>query len=253
MAENDENGKSCPKLKEQFISNIKGKDFVLYSGLLDLGHQIGIKSIKIEPIQYPTKENGMEAICMAIVTSKNEQVFTEIGDASPKNVNRMIAEHILRMAATRAKARALRDMTNIGMTALEELGDLDQVIGGNNGSTPPKRQSKGKPVNVNNRKENNINETPKEPKATPKKDQKTQKPDSKKEEATEKPIRQTGISNTSPQASTAQIKAITNLGKRKGIPDEELDKMVQDAFRLPLEKLSSNEASAFIKQLQQAA
>jgi len=33
------------------------------------------------------------------------------------------------MASTRAKARAFRDMDNIGMTSLEELGDLNEVIG----------------------------------------------------------------------------------------------------------------------------
>jgi len=32
------------------------------------------------------------------------------------------------MASTRAKARAFRDMDNIGMTCLEELGDLSDVI-----------------------------------------------------------------------------------------------------------------------------
>ncbi|MBF0205093.1 MAG: hypothetical protein HQK67_12510, partial [Desulfamplus sp.] len=127
-----------PKINEKFIMNIKGKDFVLYSGLLDLAHQKGIKSIHVEPVQYPTKDNGMEAICKAVVISSDGQEFTEIGDANPRNVNSMIREHILRMSATRAKARALRDLSNIGMTCLEELGDLEQIIGGNQQSSRPK-------------------------------------------------------------------------------------------------------------------
>jgi hypothetical protein len=103
-----------PKINEKFIMNIKGKDFVLYSGLLDLAHQKGIKSIHVEPVQYPTKDNGMEAICKAVILSSDGQEFTEIGDANPRNVNSMIREHILRMSATRAKARALRDMAISG-------------------------------------------------------------------------------------------------------------------------------------------
>ena len=62
-------GKS--KLDPRFITNVSGKDFVLYAGLLDLAHQKGIKKIHVEPEQFPTKENGNVAICKAIVESVN--------------------------------------------------------------------------------------------------------------------------------------------------------------------------------------
>src|SRR5947209_6747030 len=67
---------------------------------------------------------------MAVVQAEVETekgAFMGIGDANPSNVNRMILPHLLRMAETRAKARALRDAVNIGVTALEELGDLDDA------------------------------------------------------------------------------------------------------------------------------
>ena len=116
------------KLDDRFIMTLKGKDFVVYAGLLDLAHQKGLQSITVDAIQYPTKDNGFEAICRATVESKTGEVFIELGDANPKNTNQMVVNHIIRMAATRAKARALRDFTNIGMTCLEELGDYDDVV-----------------------------------------------------------------------------------------------------------------------------
>ena len=102
--------------------NIHNKEHPVYSGLLDEAHKQGLVSISTELIQAPLKENEYMAICRATVCIK-EKTFEGIGDATPKNVNPMIAPHIVRMAETRAKGRALRDALNIGEALAEELGE----------------------------------------------------------------------------------------------------------------------------------
>ena len=125
------------KIDERFIVNLKGKQFVTYEGLLDLAHQEGLVSIEVDLLQIPNKENGMIAIVKAAAKTK-DKVFMDIGDAGPNSVNNMITPHIIRMASTRAKARALRDLTNIGMTAIEELGDDSEIINNTSNTEPVK-------------------------------------------------------------------------------------------------------------------
>src|SRR5579864_5438873 len=103
-------------MKKEFIVNRQGKDFVLYAGLLDQAHREGLKRITTQLLQAPTAENGQLAIVHAEVETE-KGLFTGIGDASPQNVSRMIVVHSVRMAETRAKARALRDAINVGVTA----------------------------------------------------------------------------------------------------------------------------------------
>ena len=55
-----------PKLDERFLINMHAKDFVLYAGLLDLAHQKGLLKLDVTPIQCPSRENNMEAICVAV-------------------------------------------------------------------------------------------------------------------------------------------------------------------------------------------
>lgn len=108
-------------MKAEFVVKRDGRDYVLYAGLLDLAHERGLKEIHTNLVQVPSELNGMTAIVWARVTTEAGE-FSGIGDAAPTNVTRMMAPHIIRMAETRAKARALRDAVNIGMVALEELG-----------------------------------------------------------------------------------------------------------------------------------
>jgi len=230
---------SQPTLDERFIMTIKGKEYVLYAGLLDLAHQKGLKGIHVEALQYPTKSNGMEGICKAIVESKDGEEYIEIGDANPKNVNKHIAPHVLRMAATRAKARALRDFTNIGITCLEELGDMNDVIGDEKPKPKTRRKAAKKLAAVSSNAEKS--KPDQKPAATEKKSEtKKSKSDSVKSE-------------DQPKMSKAQKTAIINLSKRRGIAEEELDPMAEEAYGASLESLTSKDAAQFIRSLQQAA
>jgi len=101
--------------------NLHGKEHPTYAGVLSEAHKKGLKGIVVKILQYPTDENHFMCICEATVTMKDDSTFTEIGDASPKNVNKMIVPHLVRMSATRAKGRALRDAINIGQALKEEM------------------------------------------------------------------------------------------------------------------------------------
>lgn len=97
------------------------KDVVTYRGLLAKAHDEQLKAIETNVVQLPTKDNRMTAVFLAKV-STSKGMFTGVGDANPDNVNSQIVPHLIRMAETRAKARALRDAVNIGVVCLEELG-----------------------------------------------------------------------------------------------------------------------------------
>jgi len=123
-------------MKQSFVVNIKIRDrdgnvvgekqVVRYEGLLARAHEDGLRSIHTELVQIPSKANGDVAIVRAVVVT-GRGTFEGIGDATPGNVNARVSGHLLRVAETRAKARALRDAVNIGLVALEELDEVDAV------------------------------------------------------------------------------------------------------------------------------
>jgi hypothetical protein len=253
--------KKRPKLDERWIIEIEGAQFVKFAGLLDLGHQKGISQIEVEPLQLPTKENGNSAICKATVISKSGESFTDLGDANPQNCSSKISKHALRLASTRAIARSLRTFTNIGYTCLEELADLNDVLPNNSAKAKSKTR---KPAS-------------KKPKAAKAAESKT-KPDRSDSSGksssqhdqikTEDPANldgnklsggngnsrsKTEATGKKPGMSEAQKRAIYNLSRRRGISVEELEQMSEDAYGVSVENLTSKDASAFIRNLQQAA
>ena len=103
------------------------KDYVLFGGLLDAAHQVGLRSIESDLVQIPGPDNGNVAVTKAVVTfaravgrdtpggvEEGEEllVFTAYGDAKvgEKGVGGTAP---IRMSETRAKARALRDGLNV--------------------------------------------------------------------------------------------------------------------------------------------
>lgn len=105
----------------RFIVNLKGKDFILYAGLLDAATAAGLKSLTTRIVQVPAAENGHMAVMMARAEFGDGRVFEDVGDCSPANCSPQIATAALRMASTRAKGRCLRDALSIGSTMFEEL------------------------------------------------------------------------------------------------------------------------------------
>ena len=125
--------------KEKLIVRLQGKEFILYAGLLALAHKHGLQSIDTEMVQPALNDVGMYIFRAKV--SGERGTYTAYGDASTGNVGKMIVPHILRMAETRAVARALRSYTAVGMCSLEELG------GGTEEAKPapaPKRKPRAK-------------------------------------------------------------------------------------------------------------
>jgi hypothetical protein len=183
--------------------------------------------MQVEILQYPGTDNGYMAIVRALAESKIGELFVDVGDANPTNCNPKVAKHLLRMASTRAKARALRDFTNIGMTCLEELGDLNEII--EEGSAGGKGKPETRPA-------------------------KKSQADKAKPEAKPAPTAAAApVTKPVAQASEAQKRAIHNLSKRRGLSLEELEKLALEAYGTNLSELSTTDASQMIRNLQQSA
>jgi len=123
------------KIRDEHGRVVDEIDAVTFKGLLSLAHDDGLRSVRTELVQFPTGDNGKTAVVRAQIKTSTGS-FTGIGDASPSNVNRRIAPHIIRMAETRAVARAFRVAVNIGEVAMEELFDGVSTADENTSAAP---------------------------------------------------------------------------------------------------------------------
>ena len=100
------------------IANLKGKDYVLYAGLLDMAHRNGLQSMKCEILEL---DSDAKFCLIKATVSGTRGTFVAHGDANPENTGKMVLSAFIRMAETRAYARCLRLYCGVGMTCREEL------------------------------------------------------------------------------------------------------------------------------------
>jgi hypothetical protein len=123
---------------DKHIIRLQGKEYILFPGLVALAKDQGMVGMQTAKLQDPTEENNkrcvFEATASFLAYDRDGELVTDgagnpliatytcQGDASPADVSRGILPHMLRMAETRAMARALRVGTGLAITAFEELG-----------------------------------------------------------------------------------------------------------------------------------
>lgn len=235
-------------MREELMITRSGKQYVLFAGLLDEAHTRGLVSIDTELIQVPKESNDSVAIVKATVqmeqgsgSSEPREVktFTGIGDASPSNVSRNIVPHLIRMAETRAKARALRDAVNVSATALEEIsdtsdGESSESPGASTG-TASRGRSRGLGGSTAQAGSGNVRDLPRQDGGTQgSTQQNSSQPESPRNDSGEK-------------ATKSQVDFIRTLAEEwrgeKGV------ERLESRIGKPLEELSHGEATEWIEKL----
>lgn len=134
------------KLNPDLLVNIKNNWFATIDAVVDAMHRAGIlKGWTVEIIKYPEKilaekKEGEEepedinsdkylAVAKATVLLSDGRKFENVGDAHPLSVAGHLRPHVLRMAETRAIARALRFAGNIHGAMAEEIKEYVKLEG----------------------------------------------------------------------------------------------------------------------------
>lgn len=224
-------------MKKEFLVERQGKSLVLYAGLLDEAHQHGLKAIRTKLLQIPNQENGNVAICLAEVETE-QGCFTGIGDAAPESVSRLMMPHLIRMAETRAKARALRDSINVGVVAIEELGELEEI---EHAVTEEQREGKRTELPAARRSDNGSTQPAAGKQVTGTGTSLSQQPS--KEEADSKTANPV-------MATPAQVRAIYLIARdQRGLSETQIEERSREEYRCLPAELTKRQASALITAL----
>lgn len=128
-----------------------GQDYSTFAELITEAHKRGLKGMTNNLLEHVFEDGKpVYAVVEATATFENG-VYQGIGDATRENTNRGISPHLIRMASTRAMARALRVALGVGKTAIEELGgsespEQSSTPQGGGGGEEPERTEGGATV-----------------------------------------------------------------------------------------------------------
>jgi hypothetical protein len=113
----------APTIPAEGLTMIQGKPFVRFEALLQMAHAQGL--LRLETTVVSVSE--VLCVCQATATFKDGRIFTDIGDATERNVPKHLSPHFIRLSATRASARALRRALNLSECSVEELSGQEDT------------------------------------------------------------------------------------------------------------------------------
>src|SRR5262249_35499643 len=100
-----------------FLSEIHGKQFVQYAGLLAMAHEKGLVNLSAHFISVTADL----ALAEATAEFADGKSFMECADATPQNVGPTVRAHYPRIPLSRGQARCLCDALKILVGSVEEL------------------------------------------------------------------------------------------------------------------------------------
>ena len=116
--------------EDTLANQIPGDERPLFRDLLTRAHDMGLAHVKTKclSISDPPERRAVFKATVTMLANYGTADFVGHGDSDETNTHPLIIPHYIRMAETRAIARALRWATNEGRTSMEEMASYDGSI-----------------------------------------------------------------------------------------------------------------------------